>query len=131
MEITKGIFSILIVLTMCVTFTYGVEAKIITGRAEYYVEKGKKNVIEKVALEYAKREALEQAGVYIESESLVKNNVLKKDVVKAITIGTTKLVKNSVKKQYTKENGKEKLTLVAQFDIDEKEVNENIKRITK
>lgn len=75
MEITKGIFSILIVLTMCVTFTYGVEAKIITGRAEYYVEKGKKNVIEKVALEYAKREALEQAGVYIESESLVKNNV--------------------------------------------------------
>lgn len=131
MEITKGIFSILIVLTMCVTFTYGVEAKIITGRAEYYVEKGKKNVIEKVALEYAKREALEQAGVYIESESLVKNNVLKKDVVKAITIGTTRLVKNSVKKQYTKENGKEKLTLVAQFDIDEKEVNENIKRITK
>lgn len=130
MKISKVMFAVLIALTMNMTFTYGVEAKIITGRAEYYIEKGKKSEIEKVALESAKREALEQAGVYIESESMVKNDVLKKDAVKAITIGTTRLVKNSVKKQYAKENGKEKLTLVAQFDIDEKEVSENIKRIT-
>lgn len=130
MKISKVMFAVLIALTMNMTFAYGVEAKIITGRAEYYIEKGKKSEIEKVALESAKREALEQAGVYIESESLVKNNALKKDAVKAITIGTTRLVKNSVNKQYTNENGKEKLTLVAQFDIDEKEVSENIKRIT-
>ena len=106
------------------------EARIITGTAEYYVDNTSRAEIEKVALESAKREALEQAGVYIESESLVKNNALAKDAVKAITIGTTKLVNNSIKKQYSQENGKEKLTLTAKFDVDEKEVSENLKRVT-
>ena len=105
------------------------EARIITGTAEYYVDNTSRVEIEKVALESAKREALEQAGVYIESESLVKNNALEKDAVKAITIGTTKLVNNSIKKQYSQENGREKLTLTAKFDIDEKEVRENLKRV--
>lgn len=105
------------------------EARIITGTAEYYVDNTSRVEIEKVALESAKREALEQAGVYIESESLVKNNALEKDAVKAITIGTTKLVNNSIKKQYSQENGKEKLTLTAKFDVDEKEVSENLKRV--
>ena len=105
------------------------EARIITGTAEYYIDNTNRVEIEKVALESAKREALEQAGVYIESESLVKNNALEKDAVKAITIGTTKLVNNSIKKQYSQENGREKLTLTAKFDIDEKEVRENLKRV--
>ena len=44
------------------------------------------------AREYAKRDALEKAGVYIESETTTKNFVMEKDLVEAYSRGTVKIV---------------------------------------
>lgn len=55
------------------------DARVISSTVEYFVEDNSRAEIEKVALESAKREALEQAGVYTLSKTLVKNNTIQYD----------------------------------------------------
>lgn len=129
--ITRVLLTISLLILVNVIILPICDARVISSSVEYFVENNSREELEKVALESAKREALEQAGVYTLSRTLVKHNTIQYDSIKAITLGITKLIPDSVQTVYKKENGKEKLQLTAQFNIDEKEVKENLEQIGK
>lgn len=123
-------FLILFVLLLLPTFCFAQEATFV-GRSEYIIAVGTGADAEAIALEDAKRLALEQAGTYLESLTIVENNAVTLDRIKVIARGTAKLVPGSIRKQYETidpSTGAQRLILEAQFSIDPNEVAAEIAR---
>lgn len=101
------------------------------GKSEYIIAVGTGTDAEAIALEDAKRLALEQAGTYLESLTIVENNAVTLDRIKVIARGTAKLVPGSIRKQYETidpSTGAQRLVLTAQFAIDPDEVAAELSR---
>lgn len=101
------------------------------GKSEYIIAVGTGTDAEAIALEDAKRLALEQAGTYLESLTIVENNAVTLDRIKVIARGTAKLVPGSIRKQYETidpSTGAQRLILEAQFAIDPEEVAAELNR---
>lgn len=123
-------FLIILTLLLLPAFCLAQEATFV-GRSEYIVAVGTGADAEAIALEDAKRLALEQAGTYLESLTIVENNTVTLDRIKVIARGTAKLVPGSIRKQYTtidSNTGAQKLILEAQFAIDPDEVTAELNR---
>lgn len=123
-------FLILLALLLFPTFCLAQEATFV-GKSEYIIAVGTGADAEAMALEDAKRLALEQAGTYLESLTIVENNAVTLDRIKVIARGTAKLVPGSIRKQYSTidaTTGAQKLILEAQFSIDPDEVAAELNR---
>lgn len=126
----KFLLFLFLVLLLIPTFCFAKEATFV-GRSEYIIAVGTGADAEAIALEDAKRLALEQAGTYLESLTVVENNAVTLDRIKVIARGTAKLVPGSIRKQYTtidSNTGAQKLILEAQFAIDPDEVTAELNR---
>jgi hypothetical protein len=77
----------------------------------------------------AKREALEQAGTYLESLTIVKNSVLEKDEIFALTAGVLKAEIVSQKNYATKDAFG--LIIVAKVDVDTNILEERVRKLLK
>jgi len=77
----------------------------------------------------AKREALEQAGTYLESLTIVKNSVLEKDEIFALTAGVLKAEIVS-QKNYATEDAFG-IVIVAKVDIDTNVLEERVRKLLK
>jgi len=82
---------------------------------------------QQVALRYAEREALERAGVFIESITIVQDYELTKDEIKAYTAGLVELVNQSG--EWNIEGANFVYNLTARFRIDTDDVARQIERI--
>lgn len=121
---------LLFLLILFSTSCFAKEATFV-GRSEYIIAVGTGADAEAIALEDAKRLALEQAGTYLESLTIVENNAVTIDRIKVIARGTAKLVPGSIRKQYStidSSTGAQKLVLEAQFAIDPDEVAAELNR---
>lgn len=121
---------LLFLLILFSTSCFAKEATFV-GRSEYIIAVGTGADAEAIALEDAKRLALEQAGTYLESLTIVDNNTVTIDRIKVIARGTAKLVPGSIRKQYStidSSTGAQKLVLEAQFAIDPDEVAAELNR---
>lgn len=121
---------LLLALLLLPTFCLAKEATF-TGKSEYIIAVGTGADAEAIALEDAKRLALEQAGTYLESLTIVENNAVTFDRIKVIARGTAKLVPGSIRKQYStidSSTGAQKLILTAEFTIDPDEVVAELNR---
>lgn len=101
------------------------------GTSNYYIaDLETKNIAINFARDLAKRAALEQAGVFVTSFSESKNGILQTDDIKSLALGFVKLKAGSEKTSYTEPNsdGTIILNYSAIFVIDDKEVQENIKK---
>ena len=106
-------------------------AKEFKGTSEYYVvDLTTKEIALSFARDKAKQNALEQAGTYVTSLSESTNGLLTKDDIKVVTLGVAKLKPNSEHINYTApdQSGTVTLSYSAVFDIDDKEVEKNIKK---
>ena len=106
-------------------------AKEFKGTSEYYIaDIQTKNTAIIFARDIAKQSALEQAGAFVSSLSLSSKGLLQKDDIKSITIGFTKLKAGTEVTNYSEpdKDGGVLLTYSAIFDIDENEVEENLKK---
>lgn len=123
-------FLIILALLLLPAFCLAQEATFV-GRSEYIIAVGTGADAEAIALEDAKRLALEQAGTYLESLTVVDNNAVTIDRIKVIARGTAKLVPGSIRKRYETidpSTGAQKLVLEAQFAIDPDEVAAEVNR---
>ncbi|MCG2830821.1 MAG: tetratricopeptide repeat protein, partial [Desulfobacteraceae bacterium] len=77
----------------------------------------------------AKREALEQAGTYLESLTIVKNSVLEKDEILALTAGVLKAEIVSQKNYATADAFG--IVIVAKVDVDTNILGERVSRLLK
>ena len=117
------------VIITCVLFCRPCEAKIIEGQAIIETDRGlAKSELEDIALNFAKREALESAAVYINSLTNTYRGAVTRDEVASFVSGVTKLVPGTIKKTYKESNNEKLLYMRAQFVIDEKRVESNIER---
>ncbi|MBU4343974.1 MAG: tetratricopeptide repeat protein [Desulfobacteraceae bacterium] len=77
----------------------------------------------------AKREALEQAGIYLESLTIVKNSVLEKDEIFALTAGVLKAEIVSQKNYATADAFG--IVIVAKVDVDTSILEERVSKLLK
>lgn len=106
-------------------------AKEYRGISEYYVaDLTTKEIAVNFARDKAKQNALEQAGTYVTSLSESTNGVLTKDDIHVVTLGVAKLKPKSEQINYTApdQDGAVTLSYSAVFEIDENEVEKNIKK---
>ena len=129
-NILHKIFSVSVPLLAFLAFSCTGFAKEFKGTSEYYVaDLTTKEIALNFARDKAKQNALEQAGTYVTSLSESTNGLLTKDDIKVVTLGVAKLKPNSENINYTApdQNGAVILSYSAVFDIDDKEVEKNIK----
>ena len=98
--------------------------KIFTGSASYIMSNYESEYDAVInALKYAKRDAIEQSGTYIESITKTIGNEVTIDEIKMVTIGVARLIPNSIEKNFeSKDEDEEKfvtLHLKAKFAIDD------------
>ena len=89
------------------------------GVADYVID-SKESIqdAEYSALQYAKRNAVEQAGTYVESLTEVNNHIVTKDEVIVLAAGVAKLLPDSVKKQYQMTDFGMTMRIEAAFSVD-------------
>lgn len=81
------------------------------------------------AIANAKREALERAGTYLESLTIVKNSVLEKDEIFALAVGVLRAEIVS-QKNYATEDAFG-IVIVAKVDVDTSVLEERVKKLLK
>ena len=122
------IFSIIIAWVFSCVQVFAAE---IQGTSTYYItDINTKNLAIGFARESAKRDALEQSGVFVTSISESKNGLLQTDVIKSLALGFVILKTGSEITSYTEPDTKGEIVLKysAVFEIDANEVQENIKK---
>ena len=122
------IFSIIIAWVFSCVQVFAAE---IQGTSTYYItDINTKNLAIGFARESAKRDALEQSGVFVTSISESHNGLLQTDVIKSLALGFVKLKTGSEIISYTEPDTKGEIVLnySAVFEIDANEVQENIKK---
>lgn len=96
--------------------------KIFTGSASYIMSNYESEYDAVInALKYAKRDAIEQSGTYIESITKTIGNEVTIDEIKMVTIGVARLIPNSIEKNFESKDEEKFVTLhlKAKFAIDD------------
>lgn len=118
------------VLTGALLWTAGLvsaEVKDFHGSGEYTMSKYEtQTVAEERAVKEAERDALEQAGVYVESYTKTENMQVKKDTITVLTNGIMKITKRNITTDVTPAGDiRVKAEITATIDTDD--INKNLK----
>lgn len=97
MHMGKRIVAIMLSILFCIAGTASAEVKDFHGTGEYTMSKYETPAVaEERAVQEAERDALEQAGVYVESYTKTENMQVKKDTITVLTNGILKITKRDI-----------------------------------
>lgn len=126
MSCNKKILAIMLV-SMFLAAPCSAEVKEFTGSGSYTMSSFETlDVAEQHAFELAERDALEKAGVYVESYTESKNAELTADKITVVTNGVLQIVKKDSKKSLT-EDGMIRFDVNITASVDTNKVDESLK----
>lgn len=127
MHMGKRIVAIMLSILFCIAGTASAEVKDFHGTGEYTMSKYETPAVaEERAVQEAERDALEQAGVYVESYTKTENMQVKKDTITVLTNGILKITKRDITTTTTPTGGiRVKAEITA--SIDTEDINKNLK----
>lgn len=123
----KRIVAIMLSILFCIAGTASAEVKDFHGTGEYTMSKYETPAVaEERAVQEAERDALEQAGVYVESYTKTENMQVKKDTITVLTNGILKITKRDITTTTTP-TGEIRVKAEITASIDTEDINKNLK----
>lgn len=127
MHMGKRIVAIMLSILFCIVETASAEMKDFHGTGEYTMSKYETPAVaEERAVQEAERDALEQAGVYVESYTKTENMQVKKDTITVLTNGILKITKRDITTTTTP-TGEIRVKAEITASIDTEDINKNLK----
>ena len=127
MHMGKRIVAIMLSILFCIAGTASAEVKDFHGTGEYTMSKYETPAVaEERAVQEAERDALEQAGVYVESYTKTENMQVKKDTITVLTNGILKITKRDITTTTTP-TGEIRVKAEITASIDTEDINKNLK----
>lgn len=127
MHMGKRIVAIMLSILFCIAGTASAEMKDFHGTGEYTMSKYETPAVaEERAVQEAERDALEQAGVYVESYTKTENMQVKKDTITVLTNGILKITKRDITTTTTP-TGEIRFKAEITASIDTDDINKNLK----